>query len=63
LKGVTAVVTDLIRSRGQHRLTWRERITAQVRQVTVPFAVVVAFWGVTIAISGFVAGWVWARAL
>jgi hypothetical protein len=58
---------SLIRPRGRHRLTYWGRVVAYVRfrlyYVNIPFWVVVLFWGVTVAVSGFVAGWVWARAL
>jgi len=59
------ITLDLIRPRGRHRLTYRDRLAqawTRIRYAGVPFVAVVAFWAVTVAGSGFVAGFVWARA-
>jgi hypothetical protein len=49
---------------GRHRLTPKTRavhLWTQVRELDIPEVVIVLFWGVWVAVGGFVAGFVWAQ--
>jgi hypothetical protein len=59
------VTINVLASTGRHRLTYRKRAARVWTRLRygIPFAAVVLFWGLVVAMSGFVAGWVWAQAL
>lgn len=43
--------------------TSRHRRPTLIERLPVSFTTVVLFWGVVVAVSGFVTGWVWALAV